>query len=86
MLISTWNYPFPNDDLADISTGTISLAEITEDLLTAYQKAGLNIIFLSQDRLSGRNDVTWEKVNLRPGIRKNLLYEKNQDLKSLCGS
>ena len=86
MLISTWNYPSPNDDLADISTGTISLAEITEDLLTAYQKAGLNIIFLSQDRLSGRNDVTWEKVNLRPGIRKNLLYEKNQDMKSLCGS
>ena len=79
-------YPFLNDDLADISTGAFSLAEITEDLLTAYQKAALNIIFLSPDRLSGRNDVTSDKVNLRPGIRKNLLYEKNQDIKSLCGS
>ena len=41
----------------------------------------------SPDRLSGRNDVTLDKVNLRPDIWQNFFFfEKNQDIKSLCGS
>lgn len=38
MFISAWKYPFLKDDLASTSTGGILSADITEDLLTAYQK------------------------------------------------
>ena len=43
-------------------------------------------LFLSPDRLPGRNDVTLDKLNFRADIRQNLFFEKNQDIKSLCGS
>ena len=38
--------------------------------------SGLNLIFLSPDRLSGRNDVTSDKVNFRAAIRQNLFLKK----------
>ena len=44
------------------------------------------IYFLIPHRLYGGNDVTQGKVNFRPNIRQNLLFEKTQDIKSLCGS
>ena len=44
----------------------------------------MNVIFLSSDLLSGRNDVTSDKVNFRPGIRQNFFSEKNYDIESLC--
>ena len=44
--------------------------------------AGLNVIFLSPDRLSGRNGVTSVKVNFRPDIRQNVFFEKYQGIKS----
>ena len=52
MLISTWNYLFLNDDLAGISTRAISSADITEDLLTAYQKDKAAYIQYIEERLS----------------------------------
>ena len=36
----------------------------------------LNIDFLSPDRLSGRNDVTSDKVNFRLDIRLNFFFKK----------
>ena len=33
--------------------------------------------FLNPDRLPGRNDVTSDKVNFRPDVRQNFLFEKN---------
>ena len=47
--------------------------------------SGLNIIFLSVDRLSGRSDIMPEKVNFRPDIRQ-LFYWKTQDINYLCSS
>ena len=38
MFISTWKYLFLNDYFIGISTGTIPLADIMGDVLTAYQK------------------------------------------------
>ena len=38
MFISSWKYPFLNDDFVSISTGAIVSADITEDILSAYQK------------------------------------------------
>ena len=35
----------------------------------------LNAIFLRQDKLSGRNDVTSNKVNFRPDTRQNFFLE-----------
>ena len=43
----------------------------------------LNITFLTSGRLSGRNDVTSEKVNFRPDIRQ-IFLKKNEDIKTLC--
>ena len=37
---------------------------------------GLNIIFLSPKRLSGRNDKTSDKVNFRPNMRQNIFLAK----------
>ena len=34
----------------------------------------LNAIFLRQDKLSGRNDVTSNKVNFRPDTRQNFVF------------
>ena len=42
----------------------------------------LQMIFLSPNKLSGRNDVTSNKVNFRKDIRQNFFVE-NQDIKSL---
>ena len=39
-------------------------------------RAVLNIIFLSPERLSGRNDVTSDKVNFRLNIRQNVVLKK----------
>ena len=41
--------------------------------------------FLSPDKLSGKNDVTSNKVSFRKDIRQNFFVE-NQDIKSLHGS
>ena len=38
MFSSTWKFPFLNDDLIDIAIGAILSADVTDDLLTAYQK------------------------------------------------
>ena len=46
----------------------------------------LNITFLSPGRLSGRNDVTLDKVNFKQDIRQNFFWEKNQNVKSLRSS
>ena len=46
----------------------------------------LNITFLSPGRLSGRNDVTLDKVNFKQDIRQNFFLEKNQNVKSLRSS
>ena len=35
-----------------------------------------NYLFLSQERLSGRSDVTSDKVNFRPDIRQNIFLKK----------
>ena len=43
------------------------------------------MIFLSPDKLSGRNDVTSNKVSFRKDIRQNFFVE-NHDIKSLYGS
>ena len=48
------------------------------------QNTVMNVIFSSRDLLSGRNDVTSDKVNFRPGIRQNFFSEKNYDIESLC--
>ena len=50
----------------------------------------MNII-LSPERLSGRNDVTSDKVNFRPDINIRLAFEKQnqkkkQEIKNLRGS
>ena len=37
------------------------------------------IFFLKPDRLSGRDDVALDMVNLRPDIRQNVLFKKNSD-------
>ena len=37
MFISAWKHLFLKDDFASTSTGAILSADITEDLLTAYQ-------------------------------------------------
>ena len=50
-----------------------------------YFCAGLKIFFLSSDRLSGRTDVTSNKVNFRPDFRQTFFW-KNKDIKSFCGS
>ena len=39
------------------------------------------MFFLNPNKLSGRNDVTSEKVKFRPDIRQ--IKKKNQDMKSL---
>ena len=36
--------------------------------------------------LFDRDNVTSAKMKFRPGIRQNFFCEKNQDIKSLCGS
>ena len=41
--------------------------------------------FLSPDKMSGRSDVTPGKRNIRSDIRQNI-FEKNQNIKTLCGS
>ena len=41
-------------------------------------------LFLRQDRLSGRNDVKIPLMWL--DIKQNIFFEKNQVIKSLCGS
>ena len=38
------------------------------------------------DRLSVRNDVTPDKLDFRPDMRRNFLLKKNEDFKSLCVS
>ena len=38
---------------------------------THVTSSGLNITFLSSDRLCSRNDVMSDKVNFRPDIRQN---------------
>ena len=38
--------------------------------------ASLNITFVSPNRLSGRNDVTTDKANVRPDIRKTFFLKK----------
>ena len=48
MFIFTWKYPFLNDDLTSISTGTFPSADITEVLLTAYQKDKAAYIQITQ--------------------------------------
>ena len=52
MFISIWNYPFINDHLTCISTRVIPSADITEDLLTAYQKDKAGYIQYIQEILS----------------------------------
>ena len=52
MFISTWKYPFLNDDLASVPTGAIPSADITEDLLTAYQKNKAVYTQYTEERLS----------------------------------
>ena len=44
MFISTWKYPFLNDDLAGISARAIPSADIIENLFTAHQKDKVFII------------------------------------------
>ena len=41
-------------------------------------------IFLSTDRLSGRNDVTLGKVNFRPDIRPNVFSKEMRTLNLLA--
>ena len=66
-----------------------------ESLLAVYKFISYNLkfkykpeydFFQNPDRLSGRNDATSDKVNFRSDIRQSLIFEKNQDDKSLCGS
>ena len=38
--------------------------------------SSLNLIFLSLEKFSDRDDVTSDKVNVRPEIRQNFLFEK----------
>ena len=52
MFISTWKYPFLNDDLASVPTGAIPSADITENLLTAYQKNKAVYTQYTEERLS----------------------------------
>ena len=49
MFISTWKYPFLNDDLARISTGVISSADMTEDLLYTRKTKWLMFNILGKD-------------------------------------
>ena len=42
--------------------------------------------FLNPDRLSGRNNVTSDKVNVRPDIRQKIFLKKNLDIKNFCNS
>ena len=46
---------------------------------------GLNIYFLSLDRLPGRiNATTSDKVNFRPDIWKNFIFEKEIRTSKVC--
>lgn len=51
MFIYTRKYSFPNDNLADISTSEIPSADITEDLLTTYQKDKATYFQCIEERL-----------------------------------
>ena len=52
MFICSCKYPFLNDDLAGISSRAIPSPDITEDLLTAYQKDKAGYIHYTEKRLS----------------------------------
>ena len=43
-----------------------------------YFTSDLGMIFLSQDRFSGRKDVTSDKVNFIPDIRQNVFLKKSR--------
>ena len=47
MFISTWNHPIFN--------GAVPSADITEDLLTAYQRDNVRYIQYTEERLSQNN-------------------------------
>ena len=52
MFSCTWKFPFLNDDLIDIAIGAILSADVTDDLLTAYQKDKADYIQCIGKRLS----------------------------------
>ena len=53
----------------------LTLYKVTEEF-REKQLTGINIFFLSLDKLSGRNDVTSDNVNFRLDITQNFFFGK----------